>query len=898
MSIFYRINLFLWALLSLLPLSISAQQYKDSTLTPNTRALDLLQHMSKKEKFRQLFMVPFDASISKQDLTDGIFGFQHGAVGQNNQVAGQLLNYADASEIKQSTEEINLIQKYLIDSTRLGIPQLAFDEALHGLVRKGATLFPQAIALAATWDTLLVYQCAEAIAQECKSRGIRQILSPVLNLATDPRWGRTEETYGEDPYLSSEIGVAFTSAFENNNVITTPKHFIVNHGDGGRDSYPVQISEQYLQEVYLVPFKACIQRAKSRSIMTAYNSFNGTPCSSNNHLLKDILRDQLGFTGFVISDAGATGGANVLHMTSRDYPESSAEALNNGLDVIFQTSLNHESLFFPPVNDGSVIEANLDSAVYHVLKAKFQLGLFENPYSDPEKARLINGSAEHRILSLKAATKSIVLLKNDNTLPLTTKTKKILITGPDAEEARPGGYSGPGITPISILEGLKNRVADSVEIIYTKGCSRSYNPWTTIDSTWFLSEKPNHDNGKRKRPRHGLNGFYYSTLERSQKPVATRVDPTIDFHWTLFSPFPEKLPSDFYSVEWIGWITPPADGEYTLAIEGNDGFQIWIDDTLRINRPEKVTENHYPFSWRAKKGTLYPIRIIFNESVGNARIRLLFKNNNELNEQEEINKAVKLAKEADIIVVAAGIEEGEFQDRALLNLPGKQEQLIQQLSQSGKPVVVLLTGGSAITMSHWIDKTEAVLMNWYGGDEAGTAVASILYGDVNPSGRLPITFPQHEGQLPLPYLHKPTGRGDEYINLSGQPLFPFGYGLSYTTFSYDSIDIPEKEINTNKTAIVRVKITNRGKRTGEETVQLYLHDEIATLARPLRELKGFAKVTLKPSESKWLTFIITPEMRSFKNKNLESVQEPGIFRITIGRSSLDQRLRATLSVKP
>ncbi len=898
MSIIYRINLFLWALILVLPLSIKAQQYKDSTLTPHIRALDLLQHMSKKEKFRQLFMVPFDASISKKDLANGIFGFQHGAAGQNNQIAGQLLNYADESEIEQSTEEINQIQKYLIDSSRLGIPQLPFDEALHGLVRKGATLFPQAIALAATWDTALIYQCAEAIAQECKSRGIRQILSPVLNLATDPRWGRTEETYGEDPYLASEIGVAFTSAFENNDVITTPKHFIVNHGDGGRDSYPVLISEQYLQEVYLVPFKACIQRAKSRSIMTAYNSFNGTPCSSNSHLLRDILRNQLGFTGFVISDAGATGGANVLHMTSRDYPESSAQALNNGLDVIFQTSLTHESLFYPPVDDERVTEANLDSAVYHVLKAKFQLGLFENPFSNPEKAKLINGSAEHRLLSLKAATKSIVLLKNDNTLPLTTKTKKILLTGPDAAEARPGGYSGPGITPISILEGLKNRVGDSVEIIYTKGCSRSYNSWTTLDSTWFLFDKPDLGNIQNKHSIHGLKGSYYPTLDQSHKPVATRIDKTIDFHWTLFSPFPEKLPSDFFSVEWTGWITPPSDGEYTLAIQGNDGFQIWIDDTLRISRPEKVTENQYPFLWRAKKGTYYPIRIIFNETVGNARIKLLVQNNNEVNEQEEIKKAIQLAADADIIVIAAGIEEGEFQDRALLNLPGKQEQLIQQLSQSGKPVVVLLTGGSAITMSHWIDKTEAVLMNWYGGDEAGTAVASILYGDVNPSGRLPITFPQHEGQLPLPYLHKPTGRGDEYINLSGLPLFPFGYGLSYTTFSYDSIDIPEKEIKVNKPAIVKVKITNRGNRTGEETVQLYLHDEIATLARPLRELKGFTKVTLKPNESRWLTFTITPEMRSFKNKDLDTVQEPGIFRVTIGRSSLDQRLRATLSVKP
>lgn len=892
----YRINLCLWALLTILPVSLSAQKYRDQRLTPHERAIDLLQRMNKKEKFRQLFMVPFDASISKKDLSGGIFGFQHGAAGQNNQIAGQLLNYTDESETVQSTEEINRVQKYLRDSTRLGIPQLPFDEALHGLVRKGATLFPQAIALAATWDTLLVYQCAEAIAKECKSRGIRQILSPVLNLATDPRWGRTEETYGEDPFLASEIGVSFTSAFEKNNVITTPKHFIVNHGDGGRDSYPVQMSEQYLQEIYLAPFKACIKRAKSRSIMTAYNSFNGTPCSSNDFLLKKILRNQLGFTGFVISDAGATGGANVLHMTSKDYPESSAQALNNGLDVIFQTSLSHENLFFPPVNEGSVSDANLDSAVYHVLKAKFQLGLFESPYSNPDSAKIINGSLEHRLLSLKAAVKSIVLLKNNNILPLSNETKKILITGPDAASARPGGYSGPGINPVSILQGLKKRTADSIEISYTKGCNRNYNQWSLIDSSWLFTEVPSASN--HSRPKHGLIGSYYSTLSQTNKPIATRIDPMINFHWTLFSPFPEILPADFYSVEWKGWITPPADGLNTIALQGNDGFQLWINDTLRINQPDKVTEETYPFTWRAKKGVYYPIRIIFKESTGNAKIRLVVKNQSEKEEENEIDKALKLAADVDVIIVAAGIEEGEFQDRATLSLPGKQELLIKKLSQSGKPIIVLLTGGSAITMKSWMDNTSAILMNWYGGDEAGTAVASILFGDENPSGKLPITFPQHEGQLPMPYLHKPTGRGDEYINLSGLPLFPFGYGLSYTTFSYDTIYLTENEIGLNESATVRVRITNTGSRSGEETLQLYLHDEIATLSRPTHELKGFAKVKLKPNESQWITFTITPEMRSFRDSHLNLIQEPGDFRVTVGSSALDQKLRTILTIKP
>src|SRR5579872_4117680 len=394
--------------------AIFSAPYKDPTQPIETRVRDLLSRMTPEEKFWQLFMIPGEIPAGQEEhYRNGLFGFQVSAAQKKGDAGAQMLDYGVSDDAAALREKINGLQRFFTDSTRLGIPMIAFDEALHGLVRGGATVFPQAIALSATWDTALVGRVASAIAAEARIRGIRDILSPVINIAADPRWGRVEETYGEDPLLVSAMGVSFVSGFENSSVITTPKHFIANVGDGGRDSYPIFANERLLDEEFFPPFIACIQKGGSRSVMTAYNSLDGTPCSANTWLLTKKLKTDWGFKGFVISDANAVGGANVLHFTSPDIATSGKQAIDAGLDVIFQTSYDHYKLYIPPFLDGRIDTNRINDAVSRVLRAKFELGLFEHPYVTDADLQSWGDAKTHKALAEQAALESIVLLKNN-----------------------------------------------------------------------------------------------------------------------------------------------------------------------------------------------------------------------------------------------------------------------------------------------------------------------------------------------------------------------------------------------------------------------------------------------------------------------------------------------------
>jgi len=866
-------------------------KYKDPTIPTEERVEDLLSRMTLEEKFWQLFMIPGDMSDGKEKYRNGIFGFQVAAKGKSGNSAEQLLDYTGGGVAVETAELINNIQRYFVEETRLGIPIIAFDEALHGLVRPGATAFPQAIALAATWDTAMVGSVANAIAIETKNRGIRQILSPVVNIARDVRWGRVEETYGEDPYLTSRLGVAFMSQFEKKGVITTPKHFVANVGDGGRDSYPIHFNERLLEEIYFPAFKAAFQEAKAWSVMTSYNSLDGRPCTANNWLLNKKLKDEWGFQGFVISDAGATGGANVLHFTAHNYAESTEQAIEGGLDVIFQTSYDHYPLFWEAFEKRMIDEAAIDEAVRRVLRAKFKLGLFENPYIDVEEAEKWNGSGVHREIARKAAQESIVLLKNENNvLPISKSIKSIAVIGVDAEEARLGGYSGPGNKPVSILEGIKNKLSNTTSINYAQGCGRATKEYVTIPSK-FLS----YDEGKNNKP--GLKGEYFSNSELNGEPVLTRIDPQLRFGWTLFSPDPEKIDYDCYSIRWTGKLTAPVTGTFEIGAEGDDGYRIFINGKLVLDNWKKQSYQTKTVKYSFQKDKVYDLRVEYFETIGNARFNLIWNLGVEDNTNTKIQEAVEAAKKSDIALVVAGIKEGEFQDRAYLSLPGKQEELIQKIAETGKPVIVLLVGGSAITMQKWIDKVPAILDVWYPGDAGGNAIADVLFGDYNPAGRLPITFPIHESQLPLYYNHKPTGRGDNYNNLTGKPLFPFGYGLSYTNFEYSNLVFEKQQINSDESTTIHFTVTNTGNFDGDEVVQLYIRDLFASVARPVLELKGFDRIHLEKGESKEVRFEITPELLSMLNEQMERVVEPGEFRIMIGASSNDIRLRGNLNVK-
>ncbi len=866
-----------------------AQPYKNPDLPVEERVNDLLPRMTPEEKFWQLFMIPGNLGEDREKYQHGIFGFQVNTLGHGDDAAQQLLKYAPGENASNTAKMINEMQKWFTEKSRLGIPIIPFDEALHGLVRDGATVFPQSIGLAATFNPGLMHEVATAIANECKSRGIRQILSPVVNLASDVRWGRTEETYGEDPFLASQMGVAYVSAFEKNGVITTPKHYVANVGDGGRDSYPIHWNERLLRELYLPPFEACFRRGGSRSVMTAYNSYDGTPCTASSFLLNEVLKKEWNFDGFVISDAGGTGGANVLHMTAKDYPEATIKSIEAGLDVIFQTSYDHYTLFQPPFLNGSINKERADDAVARVLKAKFELGLFDDPYVDPAQASFWNGQENHKILAKKAALESIVLLKNDQKiLPVSKKTNKIAVIGPDAAEPRLGGYSGPGDDPVSILEGIREIAGENCRIEFEKGCDREIKEFLVIPSAAF-----SHISDGKKQT--GLKGEYYSNISLEGQPAFVRIDEKIDFRWTLFSPDPEKLGSNFYSVRWTGQLTAPESGTYKIGVDGSDGYRIYLDDQLILDNWVKKSKSVKTVDFPFQQNRTYAVKIEFFEPVDNAWFSLIWNMGVE-NEDISFQKAVDLAKNSDVAIIAVGIIEGEFQDRARLNLPGRQEELIRRVAATGTPVVVILTGGSAVTMTEWMEGAAAIIMAWYPGELGGQAVAEVIFGDYNPAGRLPISWPVHEGQLPLVYNHKPTGRGDDYVNLTGKPLFPFGYGLSYTDFEYTDIRLEKDSILPGEHTSVSIKVRNIGTSPGDEVIQMYIRDELASVARPVMELKGFERIHLLPGESKLVRFKIDTEMLSMLDENLEKIVEPGDFRIMIGASSADIRQKVLLQV--
>ncbi|HZI29519.1 MAG TPA: glycoside hydrolase family 3 N-terminal domain-containing protein [Gemmatimonadaceae bacterium] len=872
----------------LLSASIAAVQdrpaYRNASLTPDARARDLLGRMTIQEKFWQLYMSPGDLDDSTHDYTNGSFGLQVRLPDAERRSPN-----ADAAraQVRAHVHKINSIQRYFVERTRLGIPIIPFEEALHGLMAPGATVFPQAIGLAATWDTSIASRVAQAAARETRSRGIRQALSPVVNIATDVRWGRVEETYGEDPFMSSVFGNVFVRAFERAGVVATPKHFVANVGDGGRDSYPIDLSVRQLDELHFPPFESAIRRSGARSIMTSYNSVDGLPATQNRWLLTDMLKRDWGFTGFVISDAAATGGATVLHYTEPNTPTAARHAWNSGLDVVFQSTWPQHRNYWEAVRTGMVSQAVIDSAVLRVLRVKFQLGLFEQPFVNVDSALSINGNPAHLQLAREAAAASVVLLKNENkALPLRRASGSIAVIGTDAIEARFGGYSGPGLQPVSILDGLRSAAGSAATIRHASGPGRfSFTPAVVPDE--FLVQPGGAG--------PGLKGEYFDNNRMAGAPRLTRVDRQVDFRWTLSSPG-RGIPVDWYSARWTGSLRVPAEGVKRIGVEGNDGYRLWIDGRLILDNWRKQSYRTQLADVNLPPGN-HDFRLEYFESTGNARLRLVWDHGVPDESRARIAEAVSLARTNDVVIVVAGIEEGEFRDRAKLSLPGHQEELISAVAATGKPVVVVLVGGSAITMP-WLDRVNAVVMAWYPGEQGGHGVADVVFGAVNPSGRLPVTFPIEEGQLPLVYNHKPTGRGDDYLDLTGHPLFPFGFGLSYTTFEYDSLRITPDTIGSTETAQVSFTVTNTGDRAGHEVVQLYIRDVLASVARPVQELRGFQRLRLDAGERRRISIPLSAASLAFRDESGRRVVEPGAIRVMVGSSSRDIRLRGFLELRP
>ncbi|WP_288360121.1 glycoside hydrolase family 3 N-terminal domain-containing protein [uncultured Bacteroides sp.] len=632
----------------------------------------------------------------------------------------------------------NQIQKIAIEETRLGIPVIIDAEALHGCRATGATSYPQSIALSCTWNVDLMAQIADAIGQETYSRGINQVLSPTLDLARDPRHGRMEECYGEDPFLASRMGVEFIKGVQKHGVICSPKHFLANFvNDGGRDSGNAGMSERELREIHMPPFRAAVEEAGVKSLMAAYNSVDGVPCSANRWLLTDVLRGEWGFDGFVVSDWSAVNHAHA-HLRIAPTPlETAALCAKAGMDVELPR-LKWYAKLTDMIKEGKITEEDINTNVRHILRVKFQMGLFEHPYVDEKLAEKLCDAPQFRNLAREAARQSIVLLKNEkNQLPL-NGVHKLAVVGPNATVAQLGGYSAKGVKGVSPLKGIKNIFGKQVEVSYAKGC--------------------------------GLTG---------------------------------------------------------------------------------------------------------NDTSGFA-------------------DAVKCVQDADACVMVMGganwTTGGETRDRNSLDLMGVQEELILEISKTGKPLIVVLVEGRPVTMTRWMDKADAIVMMFFAGEEGGNALAEILSGKVNPSGKLTVSYPRTVGDLPMCLLHRPYGREGNVVEYGQNampasryfPLYPFGYGLSYTTYEYKNLRLAKDKLTKDEEIRFSIDITNTGNMDGDETVQVYLTDLYCRITQSEKQLKAFQRMHVPAGQTKTVSFTLPYSALSFLNERLQPEVEAGEFELLVG----------------
>jgi beta-glucosidase len=787
---------------------------------------------------------------------------------------------------------------------RLGIPEYEWwNEGLHGVARAGyATVFPQAIGLAATWDTKLMRQTADVISTEARAKhheflrhnqhGRYQGLtfwSPNINIFRDPRWGRGQETYGEDPYLTSRLGVEFVRGLQGDDphyfkVIATPKHYAVHSGpEPERHSFDAKVHERDLRETYLPAFRATVVEAQANSIMCAYNRTNSEPCCANTNLMVDILRGEWGFNGFVVSDCGAITDIWKGHEFSRTEAEASAVAVKAGTDL---TCGREYPALIQAVKDGIITEAQIDVSLKRLMTARFKLGMFD----PPEMVRYAqipiseNDSPAHRELSLKVARESMVLLKNENrTLPLKKDLKTIAVIGPnaDAPEVLVGNYSGRPSKSVTPLAGIRNAVSPNTKVIYALGSTLSGDNVVPVPATALTV------NGKGTVA--GFKGEYFNNQQLQGEPATVRVDSQVNFDWGRYKPTPDLSENNF-SARWTGKLTPPQSGTYHLGITADDGARLYLDGKLLIDawtsNPTKTVTKEVSL----EAGHAYDIRFEYFQYNREAIAKFVWSYPRFV--EQQIDEAVNAAKQADACVLVLGISaalEGEEMtvrtegfrggDRTDISLPRGQEALLKAVSATGKPVIVVLLSGSALAVNWANDHVQAILEAWYPGEEGGTAIAQVLFGDYNPAGRLPVTFYKSVDQLPPFTDYNMQGRTYRYFK--GEPLYPFGFGLSFTRFEYSNLNV-SKKVKAGEPLKVSVDVENVGEREGEEVVQLYLSDVVASVPVAIRSLVGFDRVSLKAREKRNISFTLTPRQMSLIDDAGKRVIEPGEFLVAVG----------------
>ncbi|MDR1728300.1 MAG: glycoside hydrolase family 3 C-terminal domain-containing protein [Acidobacteriota bacterium] len=765
--------------------SSKTPDYRNPSLSAPRRVKDLLARMTLKEKAAQMICVWNEKANALVD-EKGRFDEQKAAARFKDRAGlGQVGRPSDAGggrNARETAELTNAIQRFFVEKSRLGIPVIFHEECLHGQAAIDATSFPQPIGLGATFDPELVERVFAATAEEARARGTHQALTPVVDVAREPRWGRVEETYGEDPYLVSMMGVAAVRGFQGDasfkdkkRVIATLKHFAA-HGqpESGTNCAPVNVSERVLRETFLATFKQAIEKGGAVSVMASYNEIDGVPSHANEWLLRDVLRKEWGFKGFVVSDYYAVRELDERpelfgnHLAA-DGKEAAALALKAGVNIELPDPDCYLHIV-ELVKKGIVKESLIDGLVAPMLLWKFKLGLFDDPYVDPAAAEKTVGCDAHRELALEAARKTVTLLKNeDAAVPLkldgSKPLKTLAVIGPNADRVLLGGYSGQPKQFVTLLEGIRAYVGahagGKVKVLYHEGCK------ITVGGSW------NQD---------------------------------------------EVTPSD-----------PVAD-------------------------------------------------------------------------RKSIQDAVRVARKADVVVLALGGNEqtsreawmsNHMGDRTSLDMVGLQDELVDAVAATGKPVVAFLFNGRPLSVRNLAAKAKALFECWYLGQEAGTAVAEVLFGDVNPGGKLPITIPRSVGHLPAYYNYKPAARRG-YLFDDVSPLFPFGFGLSYTKFDLGAPRLEKKVIKKGESTAVRVDVTNVGEVAGEEVVQMYIRDRVSSVTRPVKELKGFGRIRLEPGETATVVFDITPEHLAFYGIDMEYAVEPGEFEVMAGNSSRDEDLKKTV----
>jgi beta-glucosidase len=784
---------------------------------------------------------------------------------------------------------------------RLGIPSYNWwNEALHGVARAGyATVFPQSVTIANSWDEGLMYNVANAISDEARAkyhefqrrgkRGIYQGLtfwSPNINIFRDPRWGRGHETYGEDPFLTSRMGYEFVSGMQGDDpkylkTVATAKHFAVHSGpEPLRHSFNAQVSEIDLRETYLPAFRTLVVDAGVCSVMGAYNMFRDYPCCAN-PILYGILRNEWGFKGYIVSDCWAISDFYRFTHFAKDPTEAAAQAVKAGTDLECGVDYKHLT---EAVERGLLTEADIDTAVKRIFKARFRLGMFDPDIMVPyaQIPFFVNCSDYNNGLSREAARESIVLLKNQNNiLPLDKDIRTIAVIGPNADnfESLIGNYNGIPKDPVTILRGITNKVTPDTKVIFAEGCDLA-------DGVHNLTVIP---------PRYlqtpdgmeGALGEYYNNRQMDGEPAFTRVDDNINFYWENFSPRYD-LPDDDFGVKWTTYLVAPESGVFYLGSWGSSGYEIRFEGKRIISFRNEHSAFNREYKVDLEAGKKYKIEVLYRNYSGDADMKLLWARPR----PDMTHKAVDAAKQADAVILVLGLSqrlEGEEMpikidgflggDRTSINLPSSQEELFKAVVATGKPVIVVLANGGALSVNYEQDKAAAILLAGYGGQQGGNAVADVLFGDYNPAGRLPVTYYRSVDQISA--FENYDMNGKTYRFFTKEPLYPFGYGLSYTFFRYSNLSMPEKIISGNDIK-VSVTVTNDGKLRGDEVVELYLTDEKASTPRPVRQLEGFKRISLDPGESKEVEFTLKPRQLSIINKKNKRVLEPGYFTISVG----------------